>query len=74
MAKQIEDRRSRAHVADNDVVLYLRHAGHVIPNWYGPASLDFGHVGGDREGAARAFAQAWPALLHFLHVNLGGGE
>jgi dienelactone hydrolase len=74
MAKQIEDRRARAHVADHDVALYLRHAGHMLPTWYGPPVLDFGHVGGDREGAAKAFEQAWPAILHFLHLNLGGNE
>ena len=74
MAKQIEDRRARAHVSDKDVVLYLRHTGHVIPNWYGPPSLDFGHFGGDRGGVAKAFQTVWPAMLHFLHLNLGGEE
>jgi dienelactone hydrolase len=74
MAKQIEDRRARAHVGDNDVTLYIKHAGHQIPTWYGPPSLDFDHIGGNREGAAKAFQQAWPALVHFLHVNLGGDE
>ena len=74
MAKQIEDRRQRAHANGNDVVLYLPHAGHTFPVWYGPAALNLRQIGGTREGAAKAFAQAWPALLHFLHVNLGGDE
>jgi dienelactone hydrolase len=74
MAKQIEDRRQRAHAAGNDVALYLPHSGHSLPTWYGPPVIDFNHFGGDREGSAKAFERAWPAILHFLHVNLGGGE
>ncbi len=74
MAKRIEDRRARAHLSGNDVALYIKHAGHQIATWYGPSSLDFDHIGGNREGAAKAFQQAWPALVHFLHVNLGGDE
>ena len=74
MAKQIEDRRTRSPVATGDVVLYLPHSGHVFPAWPGPPALDFDRFGGNREGAAKAFETAWPAMLHFLHVNLQGGE
>ncbi len=74
MARQIEDRRARAGVGASDTALYLPHSGHVLATWLGPPSIDFDRTGGDRVGAIRAFEKAWPAIVHFLHVNLGGAQ
>ncbi len=73
MVKQIETRRPKNGVGARDVALYLPHAGHILPTWYGPPLLDFAHIGGNREGAAKGFEKAWPAIVQFLHDVLGGG-
>jgi dienelactone hydrolase len=74
MARQIEERRAKAGIASRDTALYLPDSGHVMPTWYGPPALDFERYGGNREGSAKAFEKAWPAILHFLHAYLGGLE